>query len=81
MVKKRIVAACLLLPVLLSLMACGKKYDPTAQPTPEGGFKEEDVAYSEAQGMELDPETGRDKYLTDPVPEGSPCRWSRRMRW
>lgn len=34
---------------------------------PEG-----DKDYSEAQGMVLDPNTGKDKYLTDPVPEGKP---------
>lgn len=28
--------------------------------------------YSEAQGMVIDPTTGKDKYLTDPVPEGKP---------
>ena len=58
--------------LLLALPACGGKNDPAAAPTPEGGFKEEDITYSESQGMELDPETGRDKYLTDPVPEGMP---------
>ena len=31
-----------------------------------------DVNYSETQGMEIDPETGKDQYLTDPVPEGKP---------
>ncbi|MFQ8761735.1 MAG: hypothetical protein ACLSAF_22020 [Intestinimonas sp.] len=31
-----------------------------------------DAAYSEAHGMVLDPNTGKDKYLTDPVPEGKP---------
>ena len=31
-----------------------------------------DKAYSEAQGMVIDPNTGKDKYLTDPVPEGKP---------
>ena len=72
MMRKRILSLLLILVLLLSLPACGKKSDPAAQPTPEGGFKEEDIAYSEAQGMELDPETGRDKYLTDPVPEGMP---------
>ena len=30
------------------------------------------VEYSEANGMELDPETGKDQYQTDPVPEGKP---------
>ena len=29
-------------------------------------------AYSEAQGMVIDPATGKDQYLTDPVPEGKP---------
>lgn len=28
--------------------------------------------YSESKGMEIDPKTGKDKYLTDPVPEGKP---------
>ena len=72
MVQKRLFIAFLALLLLLALPACGQKYDPTAQPTPDGGFKSEDIAYSENQGMELDPETGRDKYLTDPVPEGMP---------
>ena len=31
-----------------------------------------DRDYSEAQGMVIDPVTGKDKYLTDPVPEGKP---------
>ncbi|MBR2001172.1 MAG: DUF4430 domain-containing protein, partial [Firmicutes bacterium] len=31
-----------------------------------------DVAYSESQGMEIDEETGKDQFLTDPVPEGKP---------
>ncbi|MCM1149005.1 MAG: DUF4430 domain-containing protein [Butyricicoccus sp.] len=31
-----------------------------------------DKEYSEAQGMAIDPNTGKDKYLTDPVPEGKP---------
>ena len=69
---KRILPFLLAVVFLLVLPACGKKYDPAAQPTPDGGFKEEDVTYSESQGMELDAETGRDKDLTDPVPEGMP---------
>ena len=69
---KRILPFLLALLLLFSLPACGGKSDPAAAPTPEGGFKEEDVTYSESQGMELDPETGRDQYLTDPVPEGKP---------
>ncbi len=69
---RRILPLLLALFLLFALPACGGKPDPAAAPTPEGGFKEEDIAYSESQGMELDPETGRDKYLTDPVPEGKP---------
>ena len=30
------------------------------------------IAYSEANGMVIDESTGKDKYLTDPVPEGKP---------
>ncbi len=35
------------------------------------GVEKGDKAYSEANGMEINPETGKDKYLTDPVPEGN----------
>ena len=69
---KRILPFLLAFVFLLASPGCGQKYDPAAQPTPEGGFDKADVAYSQEQGMELDPETGRDKYLTDPVPEGMP---------
>ncbi len=31
-----------------------------------------DRDYSQQQGMVIDPSTGKDKYLTDPVPEGKP---------
>ena len=31
-----------------------------------------DKEYSETQGMVIDPNTGKDQYLTDPVPEGKP---------
>jgi len=30
------------------------------------------VAYSESKGMQIDPKTGKDKYRTEPVPEGKP---------
>ena len=40
---KRILPFLLAVVLLLALPACGKKYDPAAQPTPDGGFKEEDV--------------------------------------
>ena len=36
------------------------------------GVEKGDREYSEANGMEINPETGKDKYLTDPVPEGKP---------
>ncbi|MGM9605844.1 MAG: DUF4430 domain-containing protein [Faecousia sp.] len=36
------------------------------------GVSEGSKEYSESQGMVIDPTTGKDKYLTDPVPEGKP---------
>lgn len=36
------------------------------------GVSKGDKGYSEAQGMVIDPSTGKDRYLTDPVPEGKP---------
>lgn len=36
------------------------------------GVEEGSQSYSESQGMVIDPSTGKDKYLTDPVPEGKP---------
>lgn len=36
------------------------------------GVQEGSLEYSEAQGMDINPETGKDQYLTDPVPEGKP---------
>ena len=36
------------------------------------GVEQGDLAYSEENGMVIDPETGKDRYLTDPVPEGKP---------
>lgn len=30
------------------------------------------IEYSQASGMEINAETGKDKYMTDPVPEGKP---------
>jgi hypothetical protein len=37
-----------------------------------GGVEKGSRGYSTAQGMQLDPSTGKDKYQTDPVPEGKP---------
>ncbi len=36
------------------------------------GVTKGDADYSASQGMELDSSTGKDKYLTSPVPEGKP---------
>lgn len=36
------------------------------------GVQTGSLEYSQAQGMVIDPATGKDKYLTDPVPEGKP---------
>ncbi len=36
------------------------------------GVEKGSAEYSTSQGMVLDPSTGKDKYLTDPVPEGKP---------
>lgn len=36
------------------------------------GVEEGSKSYSESQGMVIDSTTGKDKYLTDPVPEGKP---------
>lgn len=36
------------------------------------GVEEGSQSYSESQGMKINAATGKDKYLTDPVPEGKP---------
>ncbi len=36
------------------------------------GVEKGSKSYSETQGMKIDSKTGKDKYLTDPVPEGKP---------
>ena len=36
------------------------------------GVQEGSKSYSESQGMTIDPSTGKDQYMTDPVPEGKP---------
>lgn len=36
------------------------------------GVEKGSTNYSRLQGMTIDPETGKDKYLTEPVPEGKP---------
>ena len=69
---KKMILGLLALLLILALIGCGAKNDTAAAPTPEGGFQSEDIAYSEAEGMDLDPETKLDKYNTQPVPEGMP---------
>ena len=69
---KKILLAALIVLLIFAVVGCAGKKDPAAAPTPEGGFDPNDITYSESQGMALDPETGRDQYLTDPVPEGMP---------
>ena len=66
---KRIVLFLLILLLLFALSGCG---GTAAEPSPSPTFAQEDIAYSESQGMELDPETKLDKYNTEPVPEGKP---------
>ena len=36
------------------------------------GVEDGNADYSAEQGMEINPDTGKDQYLTDPVPEGKP---------
>ena len=69
---KRLIAALLAFLLLLTLPGCGGGKTASSSPTPEITFKPEDIEYSESMGMELDPETGKDKYDTEPVPEGMP---------
>lgn len=48
-----------------NLGAAERSTSPDAQTTAS-------LKYSESKGMAIDPDTGKDKYLTDPVPEGKP---------
>ncbi|HAE91441.1 MAG TPA: hypothetical protein DCG60_02175 [Tissierella sp.] len=36
------------------------------------GVEKGSKSYSESMGMSIDPKTGKDRYLTDPVPDGKP---------
>ncbi|MDD6188570.1 MAG: DUF4430 domain-containing protein [Clostridiales bacterium] len=55
-------------------MSVQEKLDVAAELAGESspGVETGDQAYSEEQGMVIDPNTGKDKYMTDPVPEGKP---------
>lgn len=45
---------------------------PVAEQPSSSGVEEGSTEYSKEKGMVLDEATGKDKYLTDPVPEGKP---------
>lgn len=56
-------------------MTAAEKLAEARQIAKEQGVKavpKGDKAYSESQGMVINPKTGKDKYLTDPVPAGKP---------
>ena len=55
-------------------MSVQEKLDAAAELAGESspGVEQGDAEYSESQGMVIDPATGRDQYMTDPVPEGKP---------
>lgn len=53
-------------------MSAGEKEAAAAALAGGEDVPEGDKDYSEAQGMVFDPNTGKDQYLTDPVPEGKP---------
>ncbi|MDN6398674.1 MAG: hypothetical protein L0J75_06500, partial [Alkalibacterium sp.] len=49
-----------------------RQENPGKNQSSSSGTKQEAKDYSEDQGMEINPETGKDKYATDPVPDGKP---------
>lgn len=55
-------------------LTAGEKVALAARLTdsPSPNVKPGSLDYSKAQGMDIDDATGKDKYLTDPVPEGKP---------
>lgn len=55
-------------------MSAQEKIDAAAEiaGTSSPGVEAGDKDYSQSQGMVIDPNTGKDQYLTDPVPEGKP---------
>ena len=55
-------------------MSVQEKLDAAAELAGESspGVEQGDAEYSESQGMVIDPSTGKDQYMTDPVPEGKP---------
>lgn len=55
-------------------MTAQEKEEAAQELTPDSATQEEtgDKTWSSMQGMAIDPNTGKDPYLTDPVPEGRP---------
>lgn len=55
-------------------MSAGEKVAAAAEIAggSSAGVEQGSESYSEAHGMAIDPKTGKDKYMTDPVPEGKP---------
>lgn len=46
--------------------------EPSEEPSPAEPSLSPSAGPAESSGMEIDPQTGKDKYGTDPVPEGKP---------
>lgn len=51
-------------------MGAEETEEPAEESSP--GVEQGDREYAQEQGMIIDAETGKDRYLTDPVPEGKP---------
>lgn len=72
--KQKIIVLLMILAVLAAAFIFGGKLPDTSNPAapttdvPNGDGQ----PASTVTGMVIDPETGKDKYLTDPVPEGKP---------
>ena len=58
-------------PAPVASVAPAEPQPPVPQPTADTASTASQK-YSEEHGMVIDPETGKDQYLTDPVPEGRP---------
>ncbi len=56
----------------VSAKSTAKQKDTTSKGKSSSGTHNEEVAYSEQRGMNIDQETGKDQYQTDPVPKGKP---------
>ncbi|MDR2359663.1 MAG: DUF4430 domain-containing protein [Oscillospiraceae bacterium] len=76
--KNKIIAAVIIIAALTAAFIFGGRYSSpsrNAQPSAAPGAEPEPVSAATPPtepSMVIDPETGKDKYLTDPVPEGKP---------